>query len=122
MATPLPLALRERLVEASEAPYRSLQTTADLFRVGTATLKRLRLRKRERGTLEPDPRRNGPPPKRTPARLAVLRELYEAVPDAFHHELAWSWTEALAPDGPRMTRQDVQRGLKELGFSRKKRR
>ncbi len=120
MAAPLPLDLRERLVAATEQFDLTLRTTAEIFQVGTATLKRLRRRKREKGTLTPEPRRNGPVPKRTPERLELLRRLVESAPDAFLRELAEAWTEACAPEGPLMNPVDVFRGLKELGISRKK--
>jgi transposase len=95
----------------------SIAKTAELFRVGTATLKRLRRLKRETGSLEPRPRKNGPASKRTPERLEMLRLLVEDGPDRFGHELAELWTAAA---GVRMTRSDVVRGLADLGVSRKK--
>lgn len=117
MAAPLPLPLRERLVAASERPDMTIEKTAELFDVGTATVKRLRRRQRTDGTLEPRPKHYGPHPKRTPERLEVLRQLVSEHPDAFGREFAEMWTAAV---GMNMTRTDVVRGLQELGITRKK--
>ena len=117
MAAPLPVALRERAVAATERDDMTIKTTAELFSVGTATLKRFRRLKRETGSLQPRPKKNGPTSKRTPERLEELRRLVEEAPDRFGDELAELWTLAV---GIRMTRSDVVRGLADLGFTRKK--
>lgn len=117
MPTPLPLTLRERIVSASDRPDMTIETTAALFSVGTATVKRLRRLRRESGALTPRPKQNGRRTKLTPEVLEVLRGLVEKRPDAFGHELASMCTEATEIP---MTRSDVVRGLKRLGITRKK--
>lgn len=117
MATPLPLTLRARILAASERPDMTIEKTAALFSVGTATVKRLRRLHRASGTLAPRPKQNGRQSKLTPEALEVLRGLVEKHPDAFGHELASMWTEAVEVA---MTRSDVVRGLKRLGMTRKK--
>ena len=119
MPARLPRALRERILAASEREGSTISKVADTFQIGTATLKRLRSLKRETGHVEPRPRRNGPPSKRTPERLEQLRTIVAATPDRFLHELAEDWS-GLA--GIRMTKSDVIPGLKDLDISWKKRR
>lgn len=119
MPAPLPLAVREKLVAAYELQGMTLQKTADIFQVGTSTLKRLRRRQRELGSLAPSPKKNGPLSKRTPERMEILTRLIAEHPDGTDQELADAWTQEV---GIRMTRIDVQRACSELHLTRKKRR
>lgn len=118
LPAPLPLALRERVVAASERPDMTIKHVASIFQVGTATVKRYRAKKRNDGSLLLLPRKNGLASKRTPERLAKLREIVESQNDLFGWEIAERWTETV---GMRMTRSDVLRGLHQLGLTLKKR-
>ena len=89
MSKPLPMALRERIVETYDARGVTVEQVADRFRVGVSTVGRYLRMRREKGTLQPTWVRRGPPPVFSADRLEVLQRLLEASPDATNAELAW---------------------------------
>jgi transposase len=119
MTAPVPVLIRNAMVKLSEEPDMTIIKVCKVFQVGTATLKRLRRVKRERGTLEPAPRKNGPVGKRTPELMEMFQRLHEAHPDVTLVEMAALWSDA---SGIRMTSSDVTRSYRDLGITRKKRR
>lgn len=119
MASRIPVPVRKAMVNLSEEPGMTIIVVSKVFQVGTATLKRLRRVKRERGTVEPAQRRYGPIGKRTPELMEMFQRLHEAHPDVTLAEMAALWSEAA---GIRMTSSDVTRSYRDLGITRKKRR
>jgi transposase len=103
--------LRLRIHEACEAGE-SLADVAERFEVNLSTVKRLRRRFRDAGTLSPKPGGRGPTPKLAP-RMADLRAAVEARPDAtpdeHGRELNWG-----------VSRWTVWRAIRRLGMTVKK--
>ena len=79
--------LRERVVQACDEKRGSREHIAQLYGVSTAWIRRLLQRRRERGTIAPQPHGGGRPPKLTGRKLKRLKELVEQQPDATLTEL-----------------------------------
>lgn len=117
MATPLPKELRERVLQALEDGD-TIRDVAETFAVGTATVKVWARRKRELGTLDPSPKRDGPLPFADALRIEVLREVVKEHPDWNQVQLATLWSERC---GVPVSQDTVGRTLKKMGITRKKR-
>ena len=107
------LDLRRRVVAAVEAGELGRAEIADLFQVSTAWVRRLLQRYRQSGSLAPQPRRYGPPPKLDDARLHQLATLVQQEPDATLAELQ----QRLQAD---VSLPTLCRALARLGLPRKK--
>jgi transposase len=117
MKPPAPPQLRAVIVRLREAGH-SYQEIADVTDVGVATVNRVLRLHRETGSTEPKAPGGG---NFSPIRGKVeagLRALVEKMPDATVAELtqALERAEKLATSRP-----SVQRALKRMGYSRKKR-
>ncbi len=104
--------LRKRVLAACDAGH-GTKAVADLFEVSTAWVRRLKQRRRERGTIEPLPPRHGRIPKFTEADLQRLGKLVEQSPDATLKELQ----QRLELD---VTTASICRRLKQLRLTFKK--
>jgi transposase len=80
------LDLRKRVLAACDAGHGTKEVAA-LFDVSPAWVRRLKQRRRERGTIEPLPGRYGQPPKLNEDHLRRLSHLVEQHPDATLREL-----------------------------------
>ena len=107
--------LRMRVLQAVDEGVDSRQEIADTFGVTTRWIRLLVQRRRETGSIEPSPHAGGWEPKFTPERLERLKALVEKKPDATLDELRRS-------SRVRCCNMTVSRALKQLGFTRKKRR
>lgn len=79
--------LRERVVRACDEQRGSREHIAKLYGVSTAWIRRLLQRRRERGTIAPQPHGGGRPAKFSGRKLIRLKELVEQQPDATLVEL-----------------------------------
>jgi putative transposase len=115
MTRPYSLDLRERMVRAVEAGD-SRRATAAKFEVSPSCVIKLVQRWRQKGTLDPEPRRGG-----RRAKLADHAErvhaLLAATPDITIAELKSS----LAAEGVAVSPSAISRFLKACGLTRKKR-
>ena len=118
MGKVLSMDLRERVVAAWERGEGGYETVAAMFGIGSATLKRLVRRKRETGSLEPDPPPKGFPPVLSGPRLRSLALLVARHPDATTAELTELLNQRISVT---VSRSAVVRALKRLGVTRKKR-
>lgn len=119
MPTPLPVALRKRILEAKLNGEGTHEEVAKRFKVGRATVIRVIRAHRTRGTLEHPEYRHGKKPIIDEDTMAVLLFLVEEAPDATLPELA----EMLAHETEvSVSRQTIGRVLKAQGITRKKRR
>ena len=111
---PIPVRIRERII----ALYDEGEQTSEISeRVGycPAAVRRVKQHLRERGTLDPMPRRAGRKGKFTGEVRSRLGELVAARPDATLEELR----DALAP-AVKASTSSVDRWLAKLGLSLKK--
>lgn len=109
--------LRERVVAAYERGDGGYTTVAGSFNIGRETLRRLVIRKRTTGSLEPDEPPKGFPPKLSGERLEVLRTLVADKPDLTAQELADELNTLIDVT---VSRSGVIRALKTLGITWKK--
>jgi transposase len=84
---PYSLDLRERILAAVDAQDGSIRWIARIFRVSTSFVVRLLRRRRDTGSIEPEPHRGGPPPALGPDDLKLLAELVREQPDATPEQL-----------------------------------
>ncbi len=105
--------LRERVLADCEAGMRT-GLVAEKYRVSPAWVRRLKQRWRESGQLGPCRQRHGPLPKLA-GHEEELRALVRQQPDATAEELKRRLT-------VRVSRATVQRALRRLGLTFKKRR
>ncbi len=107
--------LRARVLRAVDEDVDSRQEIAETFGVTTRWIRLLVQRLRETGSIDPSPHAGGWEPKFTPERLERLKRLVEKNPAATLDELRKS-------SRVRCCNMTVSRALKQLGFTRKKRR
>lgn len=117
MPKPLPVEIRERVVEVVEKEGATIEETARRFRVGTASVKRWLRRSRESGSVAPD----------AMGGLRVvwigvderdqLIELVKAMPDATLDELADEYN---ARHKTSVSRSALLRALQRFDITRKK--
>lgn len=117
MGKPYPVEMRERAVAAVVVEERPQQEVARLFGVGSATLERWLARWRNGETLAAKPAKPGPLPRLDEAALARLKRQVAATPDARLRDHAQRWQEA---SGERLSEATLWRGLRALGWTRKK--
>lgn len=108
--------LREVVVAAREAGE-TIDSVAATYQVGTATVKRWLRLKRTTGQVMPLPKRDGPIGNRTPEKLVLLRAIVDENPDGTREEFARAWGAAI---GESVSVATVGRGLRDLGYTRKK--
>src|SRR3954470_6741382 len=84
---PYSLDLRERILAAVDHHDGSIRWIARVFRVSTSFIVRLLQRRRDAGTLAPEPHRGGPPPAPSPSDLDRLAELVREQRDATLEQL-----------------------------------
>lgn len=118
MAGPLPLALRRRVVATREEGT-SIEATARLFKVGTATVKRWCAKMKATGSLEASAMGGSRNARIPPSQGGRLRSLVGERPDATLNELCELYAERY---GVVASRPTMCRALKRERLSRKKRR
>lgn len=118
MARALSLDLRERLVAAKESGKYTNEELAELFGIGTATVKRWWRSYQETGSVAPLPRGGGRRRAVTDEQLPVLEALVKKHPD-------WSEDEYTAylheHEGFTASRSAIGRAIRRLGYVVKKR-
>jgi transposase len=117
MGLRLSMDLRSRVVAAYERGEGGYETVAQLFGIGSATLRRLVRRKRNTGSLEPAPAPHGFPPRISGPRLRSLALLVDKHPDATAAELTDMLNERISIS---VSRSAVVRAIKRLGLTLKK--
>jgi transposase len=114
---PLSDDLRRRIVRAWQKKGLSTEELAELFDVGTATIKRLKRGYRETGSIAPKPHGGGMPRKIKPDEEPVVEALLQAHPDWTEDKYA----EVLAREhGIIASPATVGRVIRRLGYSVKK--
>ena len=117
MTVPLSMDLRKRVAEAFTDEPSSLQIAAR-FGVSSSFVRKLRIRLRNEGTLEPRPHGGGPARCVDEDDLAAIARSVGERPDATLGELC----EALAKrTGKRISEPSMCRALQRLRITRKKR-
>ncbi len=109
------LDMRKHVMMAVEEGVQTRKEIADTFGVTTRWIRMLVQQYRERGSIEPLPHGGGREEKFTPERLRRLKALVDKKPSATLDELRKASRVACC----NMT---VARALKQLGYTRKKRR
>jgi transposase len=107
-----PAMVRKRIIELYNDQFKTKQI-AELFGVSRSGTRRVRQRLRERGTLEPLPRRPGRKPRMTPRVQQQIRDHIAKYPDATREELK-------AALGLALSLQSISKWLKKLGLVLKK--
>jgi transposase len=107
-----PLLVRRRIIELYEQ-QRGTKEIAELFGICRSGTRRVKQRHRERGTVEPLPRKAGRKPQLTPELERRIREHVAADPDCTRAELK----EAL---GLTVSLQAISKWLRKLGLPLKK--
>ena len=107
--------LRERVVAACDEGGDTRAEIAERFSVSESWVRRLLQRRRETGSITPKPRGGGQPPAFAGEAAERLRQAVAADPDATLKELAGA-------SGVACSTSAVDRALKRLGITRKKRR
>jgi transposase len=105
--------LRERILAAVDAHDGSIRWIARIFRVSTSFIVRLLQRRRDTGTIDPEPHRGGPPPALGPDDLRLLADLVREQPDATLEQLKQR-------GGFRCSLKTLWYALDRLGLTRKK--
>ena len=118
MPGPLPVALRQRVVDAYNNGEGTYAELAERFSVGEASVSRW-LRMARRGDLTPGVRGPMAPEDRKlkPAHLDFLRETLEDIPDSTGPELAAALEEVF---GVTLSVATVNRARRRLGFTPKR--
>jgi transposase len=112
------LDLREKLIAAWQNRGLSTDELAELFGVGTATVKRWKRRYRETGSVEALAHGGGHPLAISEEQLPIIEELVKRHPDWTEEE----YTEHLVKEhGLTASRSAVGRTIRRLGYSVKKR-
>jgi transposase len=113
----LSLDLKQRIVEAYfSGRTRTYEATAEMFKVGRATVSRLLRRKRETGDVQQKPRGGNRP---RVMDLAWLREHAQAHPDARLIDRVEAWR---VHSGCRVSAGTVWNALRVIGWTHKKKR
>lgn len=118
MPAPLPIALRQRVVDAYNNGEGTYGELAARFGVGEASVSRW-LRMARTGDLTPGVKGPMPPEKRKlkPEHIEFIRDTLEAVPDSTGPELAEGVFEVF---GVRLSEATVNRARRKLGFTPKR--
>ena len=112
---PTSLDLRKRIVAARTEDGQSMGEIAHRFKIPKGTVQNILERWRDDGTVQPRPRRAGRKPAFSPAERRRLAKRVETHPDATLAELReWS--------GKQVSLVCLHRTLRQLGFTRKKKR
>jgi transposase len=107
--------LRIRVAAACDEGLETRAEIADRFAVSTSWVRRLLQRRRETGSLAPKPHGGGQPPAFDAPAADRLRQAVAATPDGTLRELARA-------SGIACSTSAVDRALRRLGITRKKRR
>lgn len=116
---PIPLELRERIVEALESKKLTWSETADLFGVSQSSIHRLMLKQRAGESLAPR-QSPGAVSKLGAAELSWLRDELESNPYVTSYELSAMYNRRFR--GNRVHRSTILRTMHALGYSHKKKR
>lgn len=119
MPNPLPVALRQRAVDAYLRGEGTRAEIAERFQVGVASLGRWVRKHRETGSVEPMPHNSGPEPMLDDEALKVLLAIVEEENDLTNEEYALRLVDET---GIAVSRTTILRAFKRLGITRKKRR
>ncbi len=120
MPAPYSVELRKRAVDAYKAGVGSFREVAELFQIGSASLKRWYWLDRDHGNVEPKSHGGGVEPRIDEKGLGILQELIEKEPDATLDELRDRYCRRRRTTVSSAT---VGRAVRErLGWVRKKRR
>jgi transposase len=112
-----PKELRERVIRAWQTTEGRWEQLAELFDVGRATVNRWIGRFRRTGSVAPLPHGGGQSPRISAEQLPILKGLVDEKPDRTLAELA-AWYEART--GVSISTATVVRGLKRLGYTRRR--
>lgn len=107
---------RKLVVEAHKGGRGTYKTIAEMFGVGEASVSRWLRRHRESGSFEPG-HGGGNPPKIGEAGQTIVKAIVEEHPDRTHAEIAEEYQRRT---GTKVSRSPIQRVLKVLGMTRKK--
>lgn len=119
MPAPYGIELRRRAVDAYKAGVGSFREVAELFQIGSASLKRWYWLDRDHGNVEPKDHGGGVEPRIDEKGLGILQELIEKDPDATLGELCERYCRRRRTTVSSAT---VGRAIRErLGLVRKKR-
>lgn len=118
MPKALSLDLRERIVAACEKGGETLDEIATRFAVGRASVVRLKRLHNEKGSVAPKEYVPGPEPKIAGEGIEILRSLVREGPDQTEDELAEAFAQRT---GLLVSRSSVNRALRRLGITHKKR-
>lgn len=113
-----PLPLRQRVVDAYDRGEGSVRGLARIFGLSPTTVQSYLGRRDSQGTLEPDPRRNGPKPLIDATGLRRLRAIVEGSRDRTIDEYVALYAEAT---GVRVSHSVMARALGRADLRRKKR-
>lgn len=117
MPKPLPVEIRERVVEVVEREGLTIAEAAERFQVGTASVKRWLRRARESGSVAPDPMGGLRVVWIGADERAQLLEVVEAMADATLDELAEEYNTRHQTS---VSRSALLRALQRFGITRKK--
>lgn len=118
MSSPVAVQVRKAIVRLFFEDHHSYEEIAALLDVGEATVSRVLRRYRETGSVKPAAPRGGNFSPITGSVAELLQRIVAQLPDRTVVEL----TEALVErTGVSTSRSSVQRALKRLGYSQKKR-
>jgi len=119
MPSPLSEDLRRRIIAAWQKKKLSTEELADLFGVGTATIKRLKRTYRDTKAVKPKPHGGGTKPIIDEERAPLLEALIQRHPDWTEDQFA---KELAKLHGIRIGESTVGRAIRRLGYSVKKKR
>jgi transposase len=111
--------LRRRIIEAWRKKGLSTDELAERFDVGTATVKRLKRRYTETGSIAPKPHGGGTPRKISPDQEGLVESLVQQHPDWTEEKYAEALLEKHGIVASGVT---VGRVIRRLGYSVKKKR
>lgn len=118
MPAPIPVELRERVVEAHENGEGSFAELAVRFKVGVASVNRWVSRKRRTGSVEPTPTGGFNGTRVVTAEVEeFLVETLEAVPDSTIFELQEGVYEVF---GVKAAYETIRQAVLRLGYTRKR--
>jgi transposase len=118
MPKPYSVDLRQRVVDAYEEGNESFKAVAEKFSIGVASVDRWVSQYRRTGSVTPKPATGGQPSKLEGEGLDAVHILVLEKPDIIEHEIARALAEI---HSIHVSRSSVNRSLKRLGITRKKR-
>ena len=116
MPKPITSELRERAVAAYEAGSESYDVVAERFSVSRRSLQRWVERKRDSGTVVPDPPAGG---NFSPVDMKTLHRVVQSRPDATSYQVTADYNRSV-PKKKRVHRSSIVRALQRAGYVFKK--